>query len=254
MKRLVTRLAVIALAVGALAVVGGAPRALAATTDCTPFPNIVSGTVIGNVNVPSNTTCVISGAHVTGSIYVQPRSAVSVEGSTVDGGVYGLNPSGSVGGGPDSVCLGGNCFTTGSPGDTIRGAVAVDGASQTFLCGDTVGGNVTVQRAQFWEIGDPTADEDPFGIPCAGNNLAAVTVAQSADTTPGENPGIEENVTSGSVTLSSNTSAGRLIVDGNRIGASLNCYGNTPPPDNLDAGVPDPNKVQGAKNGQCAGL
>ncbi|HEV3352134.1 MAG TPA: hypothetical protein VG076_04390 [Acidimicrobiales bacterium] len=214
----------------------------------------MSGTVNGSVNVPTNTTCVISGAHVLGSIYVQPHSAVSVEGSTVDGSVYGLNPSGSVGGGPDSVCLGSECFNSGSPGDTIRGQVLVDGATYTFLCGSSFGSNVTLNRGRFFEVGDPTADEDPFGIRCAGNNLAGLTVTQNADTTPGENPGIEENVTNGSVNIANNTSASRLIVDGNRIGGSLTCSGNTPPPDDLDAGVPDPNTVQGRKYAQCAAL
>src|SRR3954465_2047940 len=106
MKRLVARIAVLARACGASVVVGSASRADAATTDCVPYPNVVTGTVIGNVNVPGNTTCFISGAHTPGSGIVQPHAFLSMENSTVDGSVRGLNASGAVGDGPDGVCLG----------------------------------------------------------------------------------------------------------------------------------------------------
>jgi hypothetical protein len=252
MKRFVARVGVIALTLGALAAVWGTPRAVAATTDCPP--NITGGTVVGNVNVPTKTTCIITGAHITGQVIVQPHASLSMESSTVDGGVRGLNPSGSVGGGPDGVCLGSNCVNTGSAGNTIGGAVTLDGVTETFLCGNSVSGNVTVQRGRFFEIGDPTGDEDPFLLPCPGNRLSGVSVTQNVSTTPGENPVVEENVTTGSVNVSNNTSASRLVVDGNQIGGGLSCSGNTPPPDDLDARVPDPNTASGSKTGQCAAL
>jgi hypothetical protein len=255
---LLVRIAVISVVAASTALIPGVP-AQAATTNCPP--SISNTTVVGNVNVPPSATCQIDNAHITGNVFVNPGAVLLMTGTRVDGSVLGLNPSGTQNGGPRTVCLarsvGVNCGASPN-GNSVGGHVSVDGAGITDLCATSVGGSVTIHRGRFYEVGDPTAD-DGNGSTCQANTIGGALIVRSVDSSgfppfAGLSPIIEENNITGSVVVSGNQSASRIIIDGNRIGGSLSCSRNTPTPDDLESGPPDPNTTAGAKSGQCATL
>jgi hypothetical protein len=130
---------------------------------------------------------------------------------------------------------------------TVQGDIASSGSTLVGVCGTTATGSLAVYGASgFVVIGDPGDDH------CATNQINQ-KVALSNNTGGLELIG---NHIGQSVAVANNTGTGpfpednRPEIEGNTIGGSLTCSGNTPPPTNDG----HPNTVTGTRAGQCTTL
>ncbi|MGI8801942.1 MAG: DUF11 domain-containing protein [Solirubrobacteraceae bacterium] len=182
------------------------------TTTVTPScTTTITGNHVGAIDVPAGTFLCLVNATQTGAILVDPGGALTVTNSTVTGGIQS------------------------------NGAVFVT------LCGSTINGSGSViikGTTLLTRVGDDA-------INCAGNNITgSVNVS-------GNTGGVEVfgNTIKGSLSVDNNRGAspfadGTPEVEGNTVGSSLACAGNTPPP--INEGMT--NTVTGAKLGQCINL
>ncbi|MBV6699833.1 hypothetical protein [Kitasatospora aureofaciens] len=130
---------------------------------------------------------------------------------------------------------------------TLHGGVHSSGGTLFGMCGSTATGMVAVDGASgFVVIGDPGDDG------CAGNRV-------SGSVHLGDNHSGAEliaNRIGGSVEVNGTTGTGpfpedtQAEIEGNTIGGSLHCMGNTPPPTNGG----NANTVHGSRHDQCANL
>jgi hypothetical protein len=214
MTRLQHRITTLVLA-GALAVatVSAIPAGAAVASD-TPgtgaCTTTITGPVTGALTAAVGTTC-LTDVTLHGAITVNPGAALSIVDST------------------------------------IYGAITTNGASAfTFCNSSTVGGAISVATSTgFVLIGD--------GASCAGSHIdGAVTLNGNTGGVElgGNNIGgavkVTSNVPSSSATPAEWAATG---VEGNTIGGTLTCSGNTPAPTNNA----NPNTVSSSRTGQtCA--
>lgn len=172
-----------------------------------------------------------------------------------------------------TVPAGASCIIMAGP-VTIRGGLFV-GAGATFVFGSeespdvnaTISGGVHASNADSVQIHFSTVNggidihggNGPFGGPfdVTWNTIedSQVNGSVTIDGYDGFWQGFIRNHVNGSVTFSNN---GVADPDGNEfvtntIHGSLNCFGNTPPPQVGDSGGED-NLVTGATSGQCTGF
>jgi hypothetical protein len=241
MRRIGIVVAALSMLVGAGVVVGARPAQAALTTCNGPTP--LTGNQ-GALNVPPGGDCLVHDATVNGNVSVQNGGRLHMDFVTVYGSVYGQNPQ--------FIELGRDFSGGSGPGPVrITGSLTdVGDATGAVFCQTTVSGNVAVSGGGPPWIGDPELDEIT-SLPCVGNNFnGSLSVANTGGT---DNFVVEHNTVNSTVTVSGNN-APNVVIDGNHIGGSLGCSGNTPAPNNLESGPPDPNTVAGRKSGQCAGL
>jgi hypothetical protein len=157
---------------------------------------------------PGGAWC-IENAKIGGAVIVQPGTAVFIQNSTLGGGIVSNR------------------------------------ATVVSVCGSTVvGGSVNISGSTgFVTIGDPSDDA------CGGNTIhGAVSLAQNTG-------GLEviANTITGSLVVSGTKGTGPFSedssaeIEANHL-ASINCFGNVPPPTSEG----DPNTFTGAQTGQCA--
>lgn len=172
-----------------------------------------------------------------------------------------------------TVPAGASCIIMAGP-VTIRGGLFV-GAGATFVFGSeespdvnaTISGGVHASNADSVQIHFSTVNggidihggNGPFGGPfdVTWNTIedSQVNGSVTIDGYDGFWQGFIRNHVNGSVTFSNNAVAdpdGNEFVT-NTIHGSLNCFGNTPPPQVGDSGGED-NLVTGATSGQCTGF
>ncbi|MER7757761.1 Ig-like domain repeat protein [Kitasatospora sp. NPDC097643] len=130
---------------------------------------------------------------------------------------------------------------------TVKGAVLFSRGTLFGMCGTTVTGTTSIQGASgFVLVGDPGDDG------CTGNRINGSLLLSN------NHGGLEviANQVGGSVQVQGTTGTGpfpedsRAEIEGNTIGGSLSCSGNTPPPTNDG----HPNTVTGPRLGQCSTL
>jgi hypothetical protein len=215
----------------------------------TPLPG---SRVSGELEV--NGTCVLDGVTINGDITIVAGGSLQAQNITVIGGISVLKcgeldvnlgaPTGTtstING--DIVINASDQCTSPAFSDVdiwtthIKGNISVTGAylSRPTICGNNIGGNVTLDRVttshHFW-IGDP----DGFGG-CPGNTIEG-TLSLSNSSADFE---VESNTVGGSVLLSGTT----LELNGNTIRGSLRCSSGAVI---LPGEAPDPsgNTVRGA--------
>jgi hypothetical protein len=191
-----------------------AQNALATPTVCN---TVLSGTVNGNVVVPSGDTCIAQGVTITGSL-------------TVDGGGISLENS------------------------TVGGNVAIQNnatnAAGSMLCGNSIGGSYAVRNesnGSTWWLG-----ESVFG--CTGGSVGGnVVLTNNSDATLE----LESVTVGGSVTDTNNSDGGfNSSIDNELEGVTAQgtarCANNTPPTVNDSASVddfPQANSFAGGNSG-----
>lgn len=132
---------------------------------------------------------------------------------------------------------------------TDNGNISATGAITLRICGSTLHGGITSNKASgFVYVGDGKGDDSP---PCAGNTIkGGVTIGNG---TGGFELG--GNTIAGTVTLNGNSgtggsSEGANEVEGNSVKGSLNCATSNSPA--LSDGTKS-NSVIGKRTGQCSG-
>ncbi len=182
----------------------------ASFTIASPTATVITGTYAGRLSVPAGGTVVLRNATVTGRVTVATGGTLDVEHSRVSG------------------------------------SLSASGAAAIRVCGSSVGGTVNIASSTgFVLLGDPG------DYACAANTFSA-SVALS-----GNRGGLKvaANQVGARLILTSNTGGGPSgevapEVVGNRVGGSLACQNNSPPPSNDG----QPNIVSGSRSGQCSGL
>jgi hypothetical protein len=246
-----TRFAIVALSAFCV-VFGAGSAALAQTSSCN---TTMSGTIPGNLVVPTGTTCTLNGARVAGNVLVEKSATLNVgTGSKIRGNIeaeqcnfvflFG-NPI-SVGGNVriDSCGGGQDGYQADNgppPGIRIDGNFFCENnAVGCLITGGEVGGNARFINNEVSQIFGPTIG----GNLVVNDNSAPLPGAEAAVVVSG--------TIGGNVEVNGNSAPqGSVIVGGNKIGGNLRCRGNTPGV--TDDGV-GPNAVGGKRQGQCAGL
>jgi hypothetical protein len=129
----------------------------------------------------------------------------------------------------------------------VTGAIQSNGAQFITICGTTQqsgAGFIIKNTVLMTLVGDDDSN-------CAGNTLSGSL------TLTGNTGGVEayNNTIAGTLLFNNNVATspigdGTPEIEDNRIGGSLDCKGNTPPP--VNDGLT--NRVTGAKLGQCSTL
>jgi hypothetical protein len=256
----------------------GQPVTLTAHVGCAAAPTgtvtfFEGATAIGTapVNGSGNATLTVNGlaagshtftAHYSGDSYcsasASPVITVIVGCQTISGLRFGsLAVTGPVCLAPGTRIFGSvtisGAGSLDAEGASIGGALIATGGTGLQVCSTTVGGPVSVSGVNgVIVIGDAGDDGTPV---CGANTVSGPVILTG-------NQGFVElsgNTVLGSVTVDFNTTtsavppenAAATEIEANRIGGSLACTGNIPPPVN-DGGRP--NSVVGVRSGQCAGL
>jgi hypothetical protein len=193
------------------AVLVSAPSATAAGGQCT---GTMTGTINGNVLVPPGASCLLSAAHVIGSVTVGAGATLTGTGSTIDQNLSATDAA-------NVLFLGGH----------IGGNVAITGLTgggcASGLGANTITGNVTYANSaagsSFFEIGGGTCGGTGFANTIGGNvnisgNQGAVQL-NGDGATGGNNIG-------GSVVVAHNTGGG--MINSNTIAHNLTCNANVP--------------------------
>ena len=142
-----TKLILASLAAGALLLACGVPVARADT----PCTGEETGTISGNVVVPSGATCNLNAATVTGNVTVQSGSLTSLsleDGSTVEGNVTVQSNA--------SLDL---------SDSTVTGNVTVQSGASLTMEGSTVVGNISANQCSSVQIVGPNAVQGNVSIP-----------------------------------------------------------------------------------------
>lgn len=193
-----------ALRMGLLAGLLGVPLAMVpvgtALADPSACDVTYTGTVSGTVVVPSGTNACFNGAHVTGSVIIQPGGSADIEDSTISGAVTSsgakppkdastalticnstlgsltvTNSQGNVlvGDGMDTECLGNaiqgaatfsnNHYSVNAAGNTVKTSLIVTGnnGEEVDLAANSAGGSIVC-----------TGNDAPFDYPYEGPNSA----------------------------------------------------------------------------------
>jgi hypothetical protein len=239
-------------------VLAGAPPVLAAPpTECT---GAFTGTA-DNVVVPEGEHCEMSGATVTGHVFVRPGASLRASDSEIGGNVKGIDSSwvclqfGTQAGGNFDVTGGDLGTTTGFDVSTSVGGLAKvrENAGLTFIDAANVGGNVDVSNntgtleIEFNTIGGNVKIENnvvpavytggppepaPGGCGFPSSLVIPINMSIFGNLLPSRNMHVLDNTGPGTKTVVENTV--KHIV----------CFGNTPP------FVGGPNIAEQAE-GQC---
>lgn len=214
---------------------GGTFNNTATITTANPDPNGANNTSNTQTTTSTGCTRTITG-YYPGSLTVASGQVLCLAPGSVVGGSITVQPGGSLI----------------SDGATVRGAITTNGAQVVELCGSTVQGAVRITNTNGpVRVGD----DDGEGHDCAGNTLrSSLTVTYNHGAVDIYNNDIAGTTT---VNYNQNINGSALYPDdaapeikSNRIGGSLGCVGNVPPPTNEGG----PNTTVGAKTGQCATL
>jgi uncharacterized repeat protein (TIGR01451 family) len=202
----------------------------ATIASATADPNTANNTATAAITVSTSCTVTRTGP-ITGAVDVASGQFLCLTNATVTGSIQ-VDPGGALT----------------STNTHINGAILSKGAQFITVCGTTQqsgSGFVIKNTVLMTRIGD---DDAPV---CAGNTLSGSL------TLSGNTGGIEvyKNTIAGGTNVSNNTATspvadGTPEIEGNRIGGSLICNGNTPPP----ATDGQTNRTTGAKLGQCTSL
>jgi uncharacterized repeat protein (TIGR01451 family) len=199
----------------------------------TADPKLSNNTSTVTTTVSSSCTDTRANTRVNGSIVVASGQYLCLSGTTVTGSVL--------------VDAGGGLTMFNS---TIAGSLQSAGAQFMTICGSSLatgGGSVDIHgTVLLTRVGD-----DDMSPACPGNHIGGALLVH--DNTGGVE--VFGNTIGGAATVSTNSGGSPIAdgtpeVEGNHVGASLECKANTPPP--TDDG--QPNTVGGAKLNQCAGL
>lgn len=243
-----------------------APSTLSKTAEqetlCDDTSSPVNGDVTGNLEVEENAVCHIHGWTISGDVKVEKGAKLFTrDGTHITGSVNADHPQ--------QVNI--------EAQTTIGGSFTVDGTNKGafggFICGSSVGGNITLEglKSGTWDIGETSnaqQESSPFDgydysgggsgdpdLTCESPNTisGSVQITKSDDANRLE---VGFNTISGSVTISHNDVVNEYIeVELNTIGGNLSCKGNE-----WDMGTPaisnntQSNTVTGTSSGQCAGL
>jgi|SRR5215469_697297 len=194
------------MAIVAAVIALSASSALAATTACPSGGTRVPGSkVIGGLTVDG--VCILINVTVTGGATVTATGALSLQVSTVNGGLLvfpggeldlnATTPGTGVPTGTSSTVNGGTAGSNASDLDlwtaTINGGIALEGPSNNSIptfCGNYVNGSSSFTNfANIATIGGGIA---PVGVPCGGNifkgsvSLTNVTAFMGGDTITGD--------------------------------------------------------------------
>jgi uncharacterized repeat protein (TIGR01451 family) len=211
----------------------GADANTATVASDTADPNLANNTSTVTTTVTSSCTDTRTNTRISGSIAVAPGEFLCLNASTVTGSVQ--------------VDAGGALTMSSS---TVSGSLQGEGARFMTICGSsiaTAGGSVDIHgTVLLTRVGD-----DDMTPACPGNRIGGTLLVH--DNTGGVE--VFGNTVGGAATVSTNSGGSPIAdgtpeVEGNHIGASLQCKANTPAP--IDDG--QPNTVAGAKLNQCAGL
>lgn len=247
----------------AMAAVGISGTAHGATNAVCDEPNglEVNSNVSGNVSVPANGVCHIHGWTIGGNVTVGNNAKLFTRNGTVIHGNVSASSPAQVNI-EDHTQIDG-AFSASGPGTAFGG----------FICGSTIGGNVSVSgftvAAPGWVIGQPTSPppdgyvyygggtNDPDltcesgnsihgNVTLTSNNIARLKLAANTIGNPAaSNAYINNNtVHNESVKVEANTIAGNLGCAGNV------WTGGSPAVTNEGLS----NSVSGTESGQCAGL
>jgi alpha-tubulin suppressor-like RCC1 family protein len=213
------------------------------------LPGLAPGPHTFTAQYPGDTNCAAS----TGSTPVVPVSCARTISTTITGNVLVTTPTCVTATGRiiGSVVISG-AGSLAMQGGQILGTLAANGGTGLLLCGSSVSGSLSVTGTTgVIVIGDAGDDGTPA---CSGNTISgSVTISGTTGFLE-----VGGNRIAGSVTLIGNTTtilvppenAPATELEANDIVGSLVCSGNTPPP--VNDGLP--NRVHGARAGQCAGL
>jgi hypothetical protein len=197
------------LAIGVMAMLAFAGPAEAATVCNGSFSGASFPT---GITVPTGGRCTITGSTVTGDVVVQPNAAFQATDSTINGDIGAQNATIQL---VRSHVTG--QVNSQSPVNYPVGPE--NSLKKVYFCGSTINGSVQVTGAASFgsiEFGGPNC-------PNGGNTIG------------------------GNLVDTNNAASPNHIISGNRIGYTLYCVGNSPPP--TGGGNTAPNKV-----GQCASL
>ena len=249
MKRLL--LTAILVATGLLAT---APLAQAEVTTCT---GLLTGSVTGDVVVPTGATCTLEGAEVSGDVTVEPNGRLdgwgTITGSVSIGAGGALHLMDSLIGG-DVVCRACRALTM-SFMYGVGGDIRVTGMTDGYLSWDGVraGGNIRVtgNTGEFTFIdtgaGRNFVFADNVGSAGFWYSTAAGTLRISGNRGEGSHPVFHlEGNSANNIIFAHNVGSSELLY--NYAYKHLRCHGNDPPPVGLgnDAGM--------GLEGQCATL
>jgi len=180
--------------------------------DTGAYSRVITAPLAGSLVLPNGSTLVL-GTSVGGSIVVQPGAALTLVGATVGGGVQAT------------------------------------GASALTVCGSTLGSLSAINGTGPVLVG---SGGDADTTACAANTIkGAVSLAGNQSQVE-----LGGNQITGGVSVTNNTGAGSEAaggapeIEGDQIGGSLICSGNSPAPTNDGKA----NTVSGSRSGQCTGL
>jgi hypothetical protein len=261
MRRLLVGILLVATA--GLAAVGTGGTAHGATNAVCDEPHglEVNGNVSGNVSVPANGVCHIHGWTIGGNVTVANNAKLFTRSGTVIHGNVSASSPAQVNI-EERTQIDGD-FSASGPGTAFGG----------FICGSTIGGNVSVSgfsvAAPGWVIGEPTTpppdgyvyngggSSDPDltcespnsihgNVTLTGNNIARLKLAANTIGNPAAS----------NAYINNNTVHNESVkVEANTIAGNLGCAGNVwtgGSPAVTNEGLQ--NIVSGTESGQCAGL
>lgn len=188
----------------------GSSAALTQTVQCS---TTLTGDQPGGLTLSAGSTC-LNNATVNGRITIGAGAAVSITNSRLNGGI-----------------------------------TATDGLALT-VCGSRVDGDINVtSSAKYVLVGDAGDDGTPA---CAGNTLKGTTTifASQGQAEVGGNTITDDLIIDESSGTGPDEESTQTEIEANKIGGSLFCLGNTPPPTNDG----QPNTITGQGFDQCAGF
>jgi hypothetical protein len=229
MKRLIGRLAIVALGAAAIGVVGS--HSAYAAFSCS---GVVTTDINANVVVLSGNTCDLRHVSVLGSIKVQAGGSLQMEGSSSTSSLTAVSPKSIAigvfyppGCAPGTPPGPGSCTVTTQllGGITITGTTGVPTgiAPVNFICAAETGGALTVKgssAASPYDIGNGIC---LFGAIPAGNSFGGRVILQTNHATVR----FDNNDVGTSLNATGNTGANSEAKD-NSIGTSLTVKTNTP--------------------------
>ena len=241
MKR--TLLAGVLLAVALTATTSTASASTTFTCDGT-----FTGGTYDRVSVPSNGTCTLIDATVTGSVTVKSKAYFEADSTDVGGTIYGLLAQTVFV--HDGSVLGGGISTVGTTqvlafdssvtGGSIRVLLTSPANGQVNVCGMTVSRDVSVLFS-----GTDILIGDPLTLDCAGNNVGGdVNVVANHVTIELV---VRGNTIADDLTVSFNRGPADKFVESNTGGDELECKHNAAP---FTAAA---NVGWNAQEGQCSG-
>ncbi len=166
MKKILASCAAAVVATGGL--LAQAPAAYAEDFECRE--TIGAGTIVGNVIVPDDATCALTGTTVQGSIVVKSRANLDASGVSVTGGLQGESPASVVVQGGSSFGNGISLRKAEDVNDPAAGKISI---SNTTVTGDLQleDNREPINLSTNGIVGSVQANKNTGGLEITGNQI-----------------------------------------------------------------------------------